>query len=36
MILSISGEQQVHLWRAPSWAEINAAEVKEKSELQQP
>jgi WD40 repeat protein len=26
----------LHLWRAPSWAEINAAEAKEKAESKQP
>jgi WD40 repeat protein/tRNA A-37 threonylcarbamoyl transferase component Bud32 len=26
----------LHLWRAPSWAEINAAEAKEQAEIKQP
>ena len=26
----------LYLWRAPSWAEIHAAEAKEKAEVQQP
>jgi WD40 repeat protein len=30
LIVAINSDQQVHLWRAPSWAEIAAAEAKEK------
>jgi hypothetical protein len=26
----------LNLWRAPSWAEINAAEAKDKAETKQP
>lgn len=29
-------EGSLHLWRAPSWDEINAAEAKEKAEIKQP
>ena len=33
---AINGDGTLHLWRAPSWAEINAAEAKEKAVIQQP
>ncbi len=33
---SISGRGVARLWRAPSWAEIEAAEAKEKTESKQP
>jgi WD40 repeat protein len=36
IIGAMSGDGILSLWRAPSWAEINAAEVKEKAEAQQP
>jgi WD40 repeat protein len=32
----LSGDGILHVWRAPSWAEINAAEAKEKAESKQP
>ena len=32
--LSVDGF--LHVWQAPSWAEINAAEAKEKAEIKQP
>ena len=31
-----SGARQVRLWRAPSWAEIHAAEAKDKAEIKWP
>lgn len=36
VLSSVSVIGQLHLWRAPTWAEINAAEAKEKTENQQP
>jgi WD40 repeat protein len=36
LVLAINIDQQVHVWRAPSWSEIAAAEAKEKVEVQQP
>ncbi|HEY5043356.1 MAG TPA: serine/threonine-protein kinase [Verrucomicrobiae bacterium] len=33
---TLSNDGILNLWRAPSWAEINAAEAKEKAESQQP
>jgi eukaryotic-like serine/threonine-protein kinase len=36
IIGAMSGDGILSLWRAPSWAEINAAVVKEKMEAQQP
>jgi len=32
----VNGAGQLHLWRAPSWAEIHAAEAKDKAESRQP
>jgi eukaryotic-like serine/threonine-protein kinase len=32
----LNQENVLYLWRAPSWAEINAAEAKEKAEIKQP
>jgi WD40 repeat protein len=29
---SMNGQGILHLWRAPTWAEINAAEAKDKAE----
>ena len=36
LILSININEQVHVWRAPSWTEITAAEGKEKADLNKP
>ena len=36
LILSINLNGHVHVWRAPSWTEITAAEGKEKAELNKP
>ena len=33
---SITMDGKVRVWRAPSWAEIAAAEAKEKAEIKQP
>ena len=33
---TVSKDGILHVWRAPSWAEINAAEAKEKAEIKQP
>jgi WD40 repeat protein len=33
---SLSEEGSLHLWRAPSWAEIAAAEARENAKIQQP
>jgi len=33
---SLSTDGILNLWRAPTWAEINAAEAKEKAESKQP
>ena len=33
---AINDDGTLHLWRAPSWAEINAAEAQEKSAVEQP
>ena len=33
---SLNSDGDLHLWRAPSWAVINAAEAKEKTQFQQP
>jgi WD40 repeat protein/serine/threonine protein kinase len=35
-IATMSNDGILNLWRAPSWAEINAAEAKEKAESKQP
>jgi WD40 repeat protein len=36
LIVAINIDQQVHIWRAPSWSEIAVAEAKERVEVQQP
>ncbi len=36
LIGSLNRTGTLHLWLAPSWAEINAAEAKEKTEIKQP
>jgi WD40 repeat protein len=33
---ALSSDGILNVWRAPSWAEINAAEAKEKAEIKQP
>jgi WD40 repeat protein/serine/threonine protein kinase len=33
---TLSGDGILHVWQAPSWAEINAAEAREKAEIKQP
>jgi len=33
---SLSQDGSLHVWRAPSWAEIAAAEAKDKTEIKQP
>jgi len=33
---SMSRDGILHVWQAPSWAEINAAEAKEKAQIMQP
>jgi WD40 repeat protein len=33
---SLNSDGDLHLWRAPSWAAINAAEAKEKMQFQRP
>jgi WD40 repeat protein len=33
---SMSRDGILHVWQAPSWAEINAAEAKEKAQIRQP
>ena len=35
-LMAINEFGVLHLWRAPSWAEIAAAEAKEKAETKQP
>ena len=35
VIGSMNSQGLLHLWRAPSWAEIAAAEAKEKAEIKQ-
>ena len=32
----LSSDGILNVWRAPSWAEINTAEAKEKAEIKQP
>jgi WD40 repeat protein len=36
VIGSLNNAGTLHLWRAPSWDDINAAEAKEKAEIKQP
>jgi WD40 repeat protein len=33
---TLSGDGILYVWQAPSWAEINAAEAREKAEIKQP